>query len=80
MTLFWLITITSLEVRLIESTSVFLGKASISGNTSFFGCNRMTSTVNIANKPKIIVAVRVVTSLLKNRRFAGSAGSAITSD
>ena len=73
-------TITSLEVRLIESTSVFLGKASISGNTAFVVCNRMTSTVNIATKPKIIVAVRVVTSLLKNRRFAGSARSAKTSD
>ena len=73
-------TITSLEVRLIESTSVFLGKARISGKTSCVGCNRMTSTVNIATKPKIIVAVRVITSLLKNRRFAGSARSAITSD
>ena len=72
--------ITSLEVRLIESTSVFSGKASISGNTPFVGFNWMTSTVNIAIKPKIIVAVRVVTSLLKNRRFAGSAKSAITLD
>ena len=75
----WLITTNSFGVRLIERTSVFSGKAIISGNGWFDGCKRMTSTVNIAIKPKIIVAVRVVTSLLKNRRFAGSGWSAITS-
>jgi hypothetical protein len=70
----------SLGVRLTESTSVPAGSAVISGNIVLVVCNRMTSTVKIAIRPKIIVAVSVVTSRLKNRRFAGSGGFAGTSD
>lgn len=73
-------TINSVDVRLIESTSVSGGKAVISGNIVLDACNRMTSTVKIAIRPIIIVAVSVVTSRLKNRRFAGSGGFAGTSD
>ena len=70
----------SLGVRLTESTSVPAGSAVISGNIVLVVCNRMTSTVKIAIRPKIIVAVSVVTSRLKNRKFAGSVGFAGTSD
>jgi hypothetical protein len=59
---------------------VSAGKAVISGNIGLVVCNRMTSTAKIAIRPKIIVAVSVVTSRLKNRRFAGSGELAGTSD
>ena len=67
-------TTNSSRVRLMEITSVPAGKALISGNIGLVVCNWMTSTAKIAIRPKIIVAVSVVTSRLKNRRFAGSGG------
>ena len=73
-------TTNSSRVRLMEITSVSAGKALISGNIGLVVCNRMTSKAKIAMNPKISVAVSVVTSRLKNRRFAGSGGFAETSD
>ena len=67
-------TTNSSRVRLMEITSVSAGKALISGNIGLLVCSRMTSTAKIAIRPKIIVAVSVVTSRLKNRKFAGSVG------
>jgi hypothetical protein len=52
----------------------------ISGKIATGLCKRMTSTVKIAMRPTIMVAVSVVTSRLKNRKFAGSVGFAGTSD
>ena len=72
-------TTNSSRVRLMEITSVPAGKALISGNIGLVVCNWMTSTTNIAIRPKIIVAVSVVTSRLKNFRFAGSGGFAVAS-
>ena len=70
-----MVTINSLEVRVIDKILVVSGNATTLGKILLVGCKRMTSNVNIAIIPKIIVAVSIVTNFLKNCKFAGSGTS-----
>jgi hypothetical protein len=50
-----------------------LGKVIVSGTGAADSAEkRMTSTVKIARRPRIMVAVSTVTNRRKNRKFAGS--------
>ena len=75
-----MVTINSLGVRVMDKILVVSGNATTLGKILLVGCKRMTSNVNIAIIPKIIVAVSIVTNFLKNCKFAGSGTSTGTLD